>query len=105
MPILGRVNTIQTSRGALDGCVVCAERDERALSTLVLGDGARVVVCGSHDLMYRRSGQVAQTVADLRAITRDRRERLPRREVGDELGERLVAAFAPARRTGTDRRR
>jgi hypothetical protein len=47
--------------------VVCAERDERALSTLVLGDGARVVVCGSHDLMYRRSGQVAQTVADPRA--------------------------------------
>jgi len=100
------VNTIHSSsRDSLEGCVVCAERDERALSTLKLADGTRVVVCGSHDIMYRRSGQLAHSVTELRMITRARRERAPRREIGDELGERLVAAFAPARRTGTDRRR
>jgi hypothetical protein len=103
--MLGRVNTIHSSKLPLEGCVVCAERDERALSTLMLADGTRVVVCGSHDLMYRRSGQLAQSIAELRIITRDRRERAPRRDVGDELGERLVAAFAPARRAGNDRRR
>ena len=99
------VNPPSSSRFLLEGCVVCAERDERALSTLMLADGTRVVVCGSHDLIYRRSGQLAQTVAELRLITRDRRERAPRRDPGDELGERLVAAFAPARRAGGDRRR
>ena len=56
-------------------------------------------MCGSHDIIYRRSGQLAHSVTELRMITRNPRERAPRREMGDELGERLVAAFAPARRT------
>jgi hypothetical protein len=99
------VNSIHSSaRPKVSGCEVCGERDERSLSTLMLGDGSRVVVCGSHDLVYRRSGQLACSVEELRQITRDRRERSPRREVGDELGEKLLAAFAPDRR-GTDRRR
>jgi hypothetical protein len=89
----------------LEGCVVCGERDERALSTLKLGDGARVVVCGSHDLIYRRSGEVAQDVEQLRVITRDRRERTLRRDGGDELGAQLVAAFSNDRRASNDRRR
>ena len=89
----------------LEGCVVCGERDERALSTVKLGDGARVVVCGSHDLVYRRSGQVARGVDELRAIARDRRQRSLRRDVGDELGAQLTAAFAPDRRASGDRRR
>ncbi len=89
----------------LEGCVVCGERDERALSTVKLGEGARVVVCGSHDLIYRRSGQVARDADELRAIVRDRRERLPRRDDGDELGAPLSAAFAPNRRAAGDRRR
>ena len=89
----------------LEGCVVCGERDERALSTLKLAEGARVVVCGSHDLIYRRSGQVACDVEELRAITRDRRQRSLRRDLGDELGAQLMAAFAPDRRAAGDRRR
>jgi hypothetical protein len=97
---------VNTFRLPLEGCVVCGERDERALSTLKLGeDGARVVVCGSHDLVYRRSGQLANSVDELREIARDRRERAPRRDEGDELGAQLVAAFAPDRRSESDRRR
>ncbi len=89
----------------IDGCVVCGHKDERALSTLMLASGVRVTVCGSHDLVYRRSGEIAITVDDLRDIVRDRRERAPRREIGDELGESLIAAFSPSRRSGIDRRR
>ncbi len=103
------VNTTHSHRSSsatpkLTCCVVCGERDERTLSTLMLGDETRVAVCGSHDLVYRRSGQLAGSVDELRQITRDRRERAPRREVGDELGEKLLAAFAPDRRAH-DRRR
>ncbi len=87
-----------------EACVVCGERDERALSTLKLGDGGRVAVCGSHDLIYRRSGQIARSVEELRAITRDRRER-SRRDAGDELGAQLTEAFSPSRRASGDRRR
>ena len=89
----------------LEGCVVCGARDERSLSTLKLAGGARVVVCGSHDLIYRRSGKVAFDVTDLCQIARDRRERGLRRDHGDELGAQLAAAFAPARRAASDRRR
>jgi hypothetical protein len=89
----------------LEGCVVCGERDERALSTLKLDEGARVIVCGSHDLVYRRSGEVAADVEQLRAIVRDRRERTLRRDGGDELGAQLSAAFSPDRRAAADRRR
>jgi hypothetical protein len=89
----------------LEGCVVCGERDERSLSTLKLGDGARVVVCGSHDLIYRRSGTIAFDLAGLRQIARDRRDRGLRRDHGDELGAQLAAAFAPDRRAAGDRRR
>jgi hypothetical protein len=71
----------------------------------MLASGIRVVVCGSHDLVYRRSGHLAFTVDELRDISRDRRERAPRREEGDELGEQLISAFAPRRRSGEDRRR
>jgi hypothetical protein len=104
------VNTLQSSRYSsaalkLTDCVVCGEHDERSLSTLMLGDGTRVVVCGSHDLVYRRSGELACSVEELRQITRDRRERAPRRDVGDELGEKLLSAFAPNRRTADRRKR
>ena len=86
-------------------CAVCGERDERALSTLKLADGARVAVCGSHDLIYRRSGQIARNVEELRTIARDRRDREARRDDGDELGAQLMAAFSPNRRAAGDRRR
>jgi hypothetical protein len=86
--------------------VVCGERDERALSTLRLIDGTRVFVCGSHDLIYRRSGQTAGTVEELCSIARDRRgEQSVRRDMGDELGAQLASAFTKERRSGTERRR
>ncbi len=88
-----------------EACIVCGERDERALSTLKLGDGGRVAVCGSHDLIYRRSGQIARSVDELRTIARDRRERDVRRDPGDELGAQLTAAFSRDRRASGDRRR
>lgn len=97
---------MNTYRLPLEGCVLCGERDERALTTLKLGDrGTRVVLCGSHDLVYRRSGQIATTIDELRAIARDRRERTARRDDGDALGAQLMAAFSPDRRAEADRRR
>jgi hypothetical protein len=87
-------------------CAVCGVHDERALSTLKLALGTRVIVCGTHDLVYRRSGQTASTVEELRAIARDRREdRSARRDEGDELGAQLAAAFVSEKRSGQDRRR
>jgi hypothetical protein len=89
----------------LESCVVCGERDERALSTLKLGNGGRVAVCGSHDLIYRRSGRVAFNEEELRVLASDRRRRSVRRDQGDELGIQLMAAFSPDRRASGDRRR
>lgn len=103
----GRVNTSRTTAHTERSvCVVCGERDERALSTLKLIDGTRVFVCGSHDLIYRRSGQTASTVEELCSIARDRREHSARRDPGDELGAQLTSAFsANERRAGGERRR
>ena len=95
--------THSTERSA---CAVCGVHDERALSTLKLAMGARVFVCGSHDLIYRRSGKTASTIEELRAIARDRRgDQSARRDEGDELGAQLAAAFVVEKRTGQDRRR
>jgi hypothetical protein len=96
------VNTRTTER---EGCVVCGERDERALSTLRLIDGTRHFVCGSHDLIYRRSGATASTVEELREIAGERREQSARRDAGDELGAQLASAFTQERRSGQERRR
>jgi hypothetical protein len=103
--IVSRMTRNQTNLTESSACVVCGERDERALSTLKLALGSRVFICGSHDLIYRRSGQTASTVEELCTITRDRREQTARRDAGDELGARLVAAFSNDRREGVDRRR
>ncbi len=94
-----------STSATLEGCVICGQRDERSLTTLKLADAARVVVCGSHDLIYRRSGRVALDLNDLRAIARDRRDRPIRRDEGDELGSQLTAAFSNDRRAAGDRRR
>lgn len=108
-----RVNTLRDGRAAAhpnrasqrSSCVVCGELDERALATLKLIDGSRVFVCGTHDLIYRRSGETASTIEELVAIAKDRRERSVRRDVGDELGARLTSAFSADRRSGQERRR
>jgi hypothetical protein len=85
---------------------VCGSRDERALSTLKLLGGERIFVCGTHDLIYRRSGKTASSVEELCAIARDRRDQDGRRaDVDDELAAQLSAAFSRERRAGVERRR
>ncbi|HXX69021.1 MAG TPA: hypothetical protein VEK07_17675 [Polyangiaceae bacterium] len=85
-------------------CCVCGNSDSRALSDVELESSTRVVLCGSHALMYRRSGARPRSESELRALLRDRRGRRDRRHDGDELGAALTAAFSNDRR-GTDRRR
>lgn len=87
------------------GCTVCGARDERALTTTRLENDDLVVVCGTHELMHRKSGKTAATVSDLRALLKDRRLGRPRRVQGDELGGELESAFSPHRRAEADRRR
>jgi hypothetical protein len=87
-------------------CVVCGQADERSLSTTRLASGDLVVVCGTHELMHRRSERKATSALALRAMLRDRRE-LPRRQiVPDELAARLIDAFSARsnRRASGDRR-
>jgi len=71
---------------------------------VALRGGDRATLCGSHALMHRRSTVQAGSVAELRALLRDRRGRRDRRDGGDELGIALEAAFQPNPR-GADRRR
>jgi hypothetical protein len=84
-------------------CCVCGACDARALVDVVLMGGTRVTLCGSHDLMHRRSPVHARSVAHLRELLGNRRERRDRRSIGDELGDALTAAFSGDRRVA-DRR-
>jgi hypothetical protein len=94
-------------------CCVCGLRDARALLDVELGGrpggrgaGARVVLCGSHDLAHKRLGAPATSDAELRALLADRR-RDDRRDHGteeiDELAASLASAFTRERR-GAERR-
>jgi hypothetical protein len=85
------------------GCAVCGNADARALEDVILEGGARATLCGSHALMHRRLPTPAQTVAELRELLANRRDRRDRRQDGDELGAALTAAFSGSRREG-DRR-
>jgi len=87
------------------GCAVCGLSDARALVSVDLAESGRVALCGSHELMHRRGGATARTVAELRNAFGERREterRGGRGEV-DELAEALTAAFTNDRRAA-DRR-
>jgi hypothetical protein len=84
-------------------CCVCGNSDSRALAEIELAGTARVVLCGTHALMYQRSKTRPSTESELRALLRDRRGRRDRRHDGDELGAALTAAFGSDRR-GADRR-
>jgi hypothetical protein len=78
-------------------CEVCKLRDARALITVKLAS-EEVTLCGSHALMYRRTGRFARTRAELRELLRDRRGRERRARAHDELAAMLTAAFAGERR-------
>ena len=87
-------------------CAVCGQTDARALCTTRLSNGDIVVVCGTHELMHRRSRRIAGNVSELTELVRDRRARDERRrEEMDELGAQLSAAFRSERRASSDRRR
>jgi hypothetical protein len=68
-----------------------------------LTQGATATLCGSHDLIYRRGGVGARSLAELRAMLCERRGRRDRRREGDELGAALNEAFSGAKRVA-DRR-
>jgi hypothetical protein len=79
--------------------------DARALTMTTLAYGKRVIVCGSHDLVHRRSGRLARSVGELVQLAAERRLRRRRAGSSDELADLLSGAFAPARRAQLDRRR
>lgn len=87
-------------------CCVCGLKDARALLDVELAGGARVVLCGSHDLVHKRLGATATSVFELRAMLADRR-RDDRRGHGteeiDELAASLASAFGRERRSAERR--
>jgi hypothetical protein len=85
-------------------CIVCGASDARALVRVELPGGASAILCGSHALMRDRGWSSCRTVEELRVALKDRRLS-DRRALGegDELAERLSAAFTRDRRGG-DRR-
>jgi len=88
---------------SLGGCVVCGESDARALLEVTLGSGASVILCGSHALIFQRSGSTATSLDALRRTLGERRGRRDRRQTRDELGEALASAFRTDNRS-VDRR-
>lgn len=87
-----------------EACAVCGARDARLLVTVELRGGAAATLCGSHALMHGRRQQPCGSIAELRAELGERRlaDRRAQGE-GDELAERLTAAFTRDRR-GPERR-
>jgi hypothetical protein len=75
------------------------------LVAVELKGGVAAILCGSHALLHARLDAPCRTTDELRMVLADRRDtdRRGRLGEGDELGERLVAAFTRDRR-GTDRR-
>ena len=81
-------------------CVVCGMSDARGLVEVDLAGEPCISLCGTHELMHRRSGWKAQNVAELRAAYGDRRSAERRGGPGevDELAEALTSAFTRDRR-------
>lgn len=96
---------VKSTLSGNQACVVCSQKDARTLSTVSLKDGSAVVVCGSHELAYKRHGQKAKTASELKKWLADRRDSERRLPEVDELGAQLTAAFSNERREGRDRRR
>ena len=75
--------------------------DARGLVEVELANEPCISLCGTHELMHRRSGWKAATVAELRAAFGNRRGTDRRGGPGeiDELAEKLTAAFTRDRRS------
>jgi hypothetical protein len=103
----GRTGTSSVApKGEAKGpCAVCGMADARGLVEVDLAGEPCVSLCGSHELMHRRSGFRAQSVADLRDLFGDRRGTDRRGGPGelDELAESLTHAFTRERRTAARR--
>ena len=99
---MGSESSSATPKGP---CAVCGMSDARALVEVDLAEAAGITLCGSHELMHRRSGFAARTVTDLCSAFGNRRSTERRGGPGevDELAEKLSAAFIRERR-GTARR-
>jgi hypothetical protein len=74
--------------------------DARGLVEVDLSGERCITLCGTHELMHRRSGSRAQSVAELRVAFGDRRSNDRRGGPGeiDELAESLTSAFTRERR-------
>jgi hypothetical protein len=85
-------------------CVVCGVHDARLLVKVELHGGEEVTLCGSHALLHSRTNEGCRTVTELRAALGERRA-TDRRSTGegDELAERLTAAFTRDRRSAERR--
>jgi hypothetical protein len=85
-------------------CAVCGTRDARLLVMVELSGGAAATLCGSHALMHSRTGSKSRTETELREAMAERRGHERRAQAaGDELAERLTAAFTRDRRTAERR--
>jgi len=85
-------------------CAVCGTRDARVLMMVELAGGAAATLCGSHALMHSRTTEPCRTVTELRAALAERRDTERRAQgEGDELAERLTAAFTRDRRASERR--
>ncbi|MBX3211002.1 MAG: hypothetical protein KF850_03130 [Labilithrix sp.] len=99
-----RKRAAATSAVEHGACAVCGTRDARLLVMVELHGGAAATLCGSHALMHSRTTEPCRTPAELRAALCDRRSE-DRRAAGegDELAERLTAAFTRDRRASERR--
>ena len=89
---------------AASACAVCGARDARLLVMVELPGGAAATLCGSHALMHSRMERPCRTVAELRTALAERRSSDRRAQgEGDELAERLTAAFTRDRRAAERR--
>lgn len=83
---------------------MCGARDARLLVTVELRGGDAATLCGSHAVMHDRRAEPCASLAELRAELGERRSADRRAHgEGDELAERLTAAFSRERR-GVERR-
>jgi hypothetical protein len=90
-----------TPNAPMTSCAVCGEEDKRMLAIVQLRGGEEATLCGSHALMHARSKEDIRTEDDLRNAFSNRRSGVRRAAAssGDELADKLQAAFTRERRS------